>query len=705
MFTGSQLHRVRVFFLCTILCVCLPMVFAAELSESLDPVVGSSLTTQKDQALEYIKSGQLTEAEAALDKLKSDYANTKDFDQTLFELAECYRANQQEAQALSLHQYNVANTAPSESSLRSQVEVIAHYMRQKDDSLVETEPNAMKSRFSEQAGLPTAIGDLAAYSVSLGRSDRARAWLADLDKQWPNHKASLNVQGALALKSYRSRDKAAKAADMKNLLTRFEACEDEQLDAVIHGIGKCFEWSGQIDGCLRINTYNAERFAEEDYAERKHGFWSLLAVVRDYGKLKDADKIEETVSKWQDILPDEFTTSCLINAAAEQMESLDKSRFESLLSLNSAKFKGQEHACKSQGHLARHYIETGRYEQADEAIESLRQDYPEHQPQVSGQCFWLGMQYLAADEKNPIAEPNSLIVKSKGTEFEPHSLGSDPSSRVLAIAEMLSTDKALSAVPESANRGRLLKCAHAISKGNKVLAESVLSEADLKDKKVRAKLANDLYWMGRFYRNQDLPAKAINMLNFNREQFADDKWSMVRSYHDTAMSQIALNDSLNAQAMTDELIADYGQTSGYRVEEYICIIGEEFFGRGVQAISAGNIEKGYALLDQAIAVWEKELQEVRLAPEDIPYIMYYLAQACYQRQDYDKALDYYQQTAAYTDFNKAWSALYHVAKIYEKMLKQNRASADQVRSVYRTLLERYPDCPASKVANHRLNTL
>ena len=162
-------------------------------------------------------------------------------------------------------------------------------------------------------------------------------------------------------------------------------------------------------------------------------------------------------------------------------------------------------------------------------------------------------------------------------------------------------------------------------------------------------------------------------------------------------------DSGDVDGIVQVLMTDFKDAK--RLGYHIFQIGEEYYFRAEEAMSQDNREQAEPEFQKAISIWQKSINEI-----DDSYhqaMAAYFSAAAYGSMGQDEdAVRYYRQVVdQYPTYKKAWYAQYNVAKIYEKLLKQDKTSVDQLRFVYRTLLENYPECPVSDIVKKRLAAL
>lgn len=133
-------------------------------------------------------------------------------------------------------------------------------------------------------------------------------------------------------------------------------------------------------------------------------------------------------------------------------------------------------------------------------------------------------------------------------------------------------------------------------------------------------------------------------------------------------------------------------------------VGEEYYLMAEQAARKQESKLASQYYQQAIDTWQNQLSKISECSN--PHFRYYLGVSYQNIGQMDKAVEYYNEIVTkWPDYKKAWYSQFLIAKYYENQAAQNKASIEDVRAAYQTLLEKYPDCSAAKIATKKLNTL
>jgi len=176
-----------------------------------------------------------------------------------------------------------------------------------------------------------------------------------------------------------------------------------------------------------------------------------------------------------------------------------------------------------------------------------------------------------------------------------------------------------------------------------------------------------------------------------------------------ARSNIFLGNEAAAEAMINELIADYNDQPD--LPRAVFKIGEEYYNKAFNTKGDPNSPdaKPEEYYRKALAVWERIIKELPDPNSTIAAHAYYFSAVCYRRLGRcEKAIEYYQKIVDnWPDYEYAWNALFLIGRSYEDLKESGVISKSQadpkIKAAYEQLLEKYPDCPAAKIAQRWLN--
>jgi tetratricopeptide (TPR) repeat protein len=175
------------------------------------------------------------------------------------------------------------------------------------------------------------------------------------------------------------------------------------------------------------------------------------------------------------------------------------------------------------------------------------------------------------------------------------------------------------------------------------------------------------------------------------------------AYGGLGRDYVRLENHARVQDVLQKMIVDFKDES--RLSYNTFMIGEEYYIRAQKIGQAGDQQQMHDDFAKALAIWRKNINQI--ADPEHQCLAYYYSAVAYQNMDQmDTAIEYYNEVVTrWPDYEKAWYAQYMIAKSYESLMRQQKASSGDVRSAYQMLLEKYPDCSAAKIASQKLDTL
>lgn len=134
-------------------------------------------------------------------------------------------------------------------------------------------------------------------------------------------------------------------------------------------------------------------------------------------------------------------------------------------------------------------------------------------------------------------------------------------------------------------------------------------------------------------------------------------------------------------------------------------IGEEYYWQGQRFWAEGEVQKGREALNLAVEIWEM-IPKYSVDSQSPAHALYYTAAAHRQLGDNEKALEEYRQVLLkWPAYEKAWFAQFQIACCCEDLFQANKVSKETVRSAYQKVIEKYPFCPAVRLAAEKLKDM
>ena len=238
-----------------------------------------------------------------------------------------------------------------------------------------------------------------------------------------------------------------------------------------------------------------------------------------------------------------------------------------------------------------------------------------------------------------------------------------------------------------------------------------LLERDYQSRPDYAGVVNDL---GETYRTQKEYARAINV--FRKTLAAESsQQDALSAYAGIARSAVWLDDyaidpnsfevyetdpnSPSANEMVidsiiQKLMAHYEQTR--RQDYLVCEIGEDYYFKGLNAKSIGDVPQLRAEMNRAIEVWEKNITPYADAGYQY-HVNSFIGNAYRDMGYYETAIRYFRQVMKdWPQSDGNWFVQYKIILCYERSYNAGKIEQEdaqvQIIEACRELLERYPEC-------------
>ena len=221
-------------------------------------------------------------------------------------------------------------------------------------------------------------------------------------------------------------------------------------------------------------------------------------------------------------------------------------------------------------------------------------------------------------------------------------------------------------------------------------------------------IARAVWDTGQYYRESKKYEKANEFDRYVIDHWPKSEYVMWAKM-DMAKTDIGLGNDAAVEKTIDILIADFNDHP--ELSTAIFILGEEYYNKAFNTKGDPNSPdaKPEEYYRKALAVWERIIKELPDPNSTIAAHAHYFSAVCYRRLGRcEKAIEYYQKIVDnWPDYEYAWNALFLIGRSYEDLKESGVISKSQadpkIKAAYEQLLEKYPDCPAAKIAQRWLN--
>ncbi|MHC4109747.1 MAG: tetratricopeptide repeat protein [Planctomycetota bacterium] len=301
------------------------------------PKSAQAMPAQMNLAIYYVDQGDDLNAQAATDKLISNYSQNLQIARAIHDVAQHYRLSGKNEKANQLYQYNAEHSPKNDMyTMWSQVEIVKSHIRNANDAAADAACDTLLSTFSEQPTLSKEAYEIADLYSKAGRVNKAAALHQyNVEHLFKDDKYSMwSLVEIIKSHIHNANDGAAdEACDI--LLGEFS-----QLPAFpteVYQIAMRYKKSGRDEKAIELHQFNIEHSSRDDM----YTMWSKVEIVKSY--IRDAN-----------------------DAAADEA-------FDKLL----AEFSGQPTLSKEIYQIVDGYAMAGRYDKADQIYQHVLDNWPE----------------------------------------------------------------------------------------------------------------------------------------------------------------------------------------------------------------------------------------------------------------------------------------------------------------------------------------
>ena len=379
-------------------------------------------------------------AEAAYNKLLTDFANQPTLPKEINQIANRYNQAGRKDKALELHRYNVDNYPDYNDThvMWSQVEVVKYYFREGDYAAVDAAVSNFLKVFSGQPTLSKGIYHIARRYDELKKYDKALELHQYNVEHFPADEPAIWSQVEIIYTHLRRADDSAADTAVGNLLTVFS--EQPTLSKEIYQVARRYDELKKYDKALELHQYNVEHFPADEPA-----IWSQVEIIYTHLSRGDDSAVETAISNLLTVfskhpgLPNEIYQ---VGMRYDQLKKYDKAI--GLHQYNVEHYSSDIHALWSQVEIIKSYIRNGNEPAAEAAFDNLVTVFVD-QPTLLKEVYAVADAYAKAGRYDKADKLYQYVIKKCPAE-------KDLSAERLAdISVPLSEAKAYIALGNDAN--------------------------------------------------------------------------------------------------------------------------------------------------------------------------------------------------------------------------------------------------------------
>ena len=319
----------------------------------------------------YVTWGNEPQAQAALQKLLSDFSGHDDIAAALWRIAGQYNQAKKYEKASQIHKYNVENFPEDMYAMWSQVEIVYSHIREGGFTAADAAFDKLVTTFSDQPTLPKEIYQVARKYNGAGKTDKALSLHQQNVERFPNDVHATWSQAEIIFSHIRDGDDGAADAAFNDLLTVFS--EHPNLPNEIYQVARKYNDAGKTEKALSLHQQNLERFSND-----VHAMWSQVEIVFSHIRDGDDGAADAAFNELLTVFADQPTLSKEVYVVASRFSKSGNNQkarqlYQYLIDTWSA-----DADIDSRKFVVMSYISLGPDAEVQVAIDDLTEDFKDH---------------------------------------------------------------------------------------------------------------------------------------------------------------------------------------------------------------------------------------------------------------------------------------------------------------------------------------
>jgi len=330
-----------------------------------------ALEAQKNLAILYIDWGKGPQAQAAYERLITDFSSHPALPGALYQVANKYQILQRHEQAIELYQYIVDNCPESDRAVPAQMDVVISNLELGNDAEAEAATDKLIADFAVHPDLPEALYGVADKYQDTQRHEQAIELFQYLADTCPESNAALPAQMDVVMSNLELGNDAEAEAALDKLIADFAA--HPGLPDVLYHLANEYQGRQKHEQARQIYQYIADNRPESDMAAQAQ----MDVVISNLELGNDAEAEAATDKLIADFAVHPGLPEAL-NEVASQYE--ERRRYEKARQLYQyiADNLPEEYVILSRGSLIMLDIGLGNEANAQAALDSLIADFSDN---------------------------------------------------------------------------------------------------------------------------------------------------------------------------------------------------------------------------------------------------------------------------------------------------------------------------------------
>jgi outer membrane protein assembly factor BamD len=345
-----------------------------------------AVLAQMDLAKSYVSLGEMEGAEAAVNKLFTDFSGNALIARAVHDVAQQYRGTQKYEKANQLYQYVIDNWPKAEHALWAQADLIKSNIALGDDPNTEAAVQKLLTNFNDNPLIARAVWDTAQYYRELKKYENANRLYLHIVNNWPKAEHALWAQADL-IKSYlaQGETKAAETA-VEKLLANFN--DNPLIARAVWDTGQYYRDLKKYEMANKLYQHVVKTSPEAE-----HAVWAQADLIKSYLALGDDPNAEAAVDKLlTEFAHNKHIARAIHDTAWEYRKSGNYGKANELDQYVIDHWPADEQVMWAKMDMAKTDILLGNDTAVEKTIDILIADFNDH-PELPQAIFRIGEEY------------------------------------------------------------------------------------------------------------------------------------------------------------------------------------------------------------------------------------------------------------------------------------------------------------------------
>jgi len=231
--------------------------------------------SQLDMAKSYVALGNEAAAQAAVDRLLSNFSSNPCIAEVVYDMASCYREVKKHQKAINLYQHIIGNWPQQKCAMWSQRDLAMSYIDLGDDPNAQAAIDKFIANYSSHINLPWDVYEIAKYYRERAKYEKAINLYQYIVANYPAADHAIWAQLDIAISYAVTGNEAAAQAAVDRLLTNFSG--NPHIARVVYEMAKHYLLSKNYEKARQICQYIIDHWPKAE-----HAMWAQAELAKLY---------------------------------------------------------------------------------------------------------------------------------------------------------------------------------------------------------------------------------------------------------------------------------------------------------------------------------------------------------------------------------------------------------------------------------------